>query len=123
LQTRRILIPTSRQAPPAPPVFFPHIKQYDLPRSYISQLFETIRLVGGRENALGTAVYQNMTKGIIPGLDVHRYDHGASRDHSQTGRDPLRTIPAHDSHVVPTLHTDPAQTTREKPHLPGELAI
>jgi hypothetical protein len=64
-----------------------------------------------------------VTKSIIADLDVHWYDHGASRDHSQTGRDPLRTITAYDSHVVPTLHTDPAQTTREKPHPPGELAI
>ena len=86
-------------------------------------VFDDPPLVGGREDVPRTAVYQNASEGIIPDLDVHRYDHGASRDHSQTGRDPLRTIPAHNSHVVPTLHTNPAQTTREKPHPPGELAI
>jgi hypothetical protein len=68
-------------------------------------------------------IYQNVTEGIIPDLNVNRYDHGASRDHGQAGRDPLRTIPAHDGHVVPTLHTDPAQTMRERPYPPGELAI
>jgi hypothetical protein len=123
LQPGRILISTSRQAPPAPAVFFVHVEQYELRRGDISQVFETTRLVGGREHVPRTAVYQNVSKGIIPDLDVHRYDHGSSRDHSQTGRDPLRTIPAHDSHVVPSLHTDPAQTKREKPHPPGELAI
>jgi hypothetical protein len=69
------------------------------------------------------AVYQNVTKCIIPDLHVHRYNHGASRDHSQTSRNPLRTIPAHDSHVVTTLHANPAQAMREKTYPPGKLAI
>jgi hypothetical protein len=71
----------------------------------------------------GAAVHQNVTKCLVPDLDVHRYGHGTGRDYRQTGRDPLRTIAANDGHMVPPLYPDPAQTVSEKPHPPTELAI